>query len=1033
MGVEDVGTFLASVGSPLVQGNDAKKVLPASAVLQLLNAQIETLKSSETRTETKTSEPTPSPIELDEELKHALIAYAKATAQYFYTSAVPALAAPLVDASKRVIGWRQALASKDYAVLPDRILACQNALQHIGIQLDLLNQHVDLAETGSMSRSATVRKIATMTKTLLNESHDQLMHDWKEVMHVTNEKTRVDIKIESLATASEHSSDAWLAGMWKLVCAMNHGKEAINTICAMLESRIIEPILDQDQHWQLLPVTNGASTAEIHVQVREGHAEKLDGASVKALIAILGIIHDKFLLPCSRSLQENSEWASTQNLLTEIPKRIVPRLLASFKSYLLRGLPKTELSLQQLQSTSKAIQQIAIQFHTALLEFNYAREASRSLSKERNFAHLHTQPRSDLDQWTAHISTLLYQQRQGNVLSDVRTNILRTDDKAWDSITIKSPVQIAELSSDEPRALPKIQRNLPELANTQKTASIRDPPIAQQEAIENQQHNLLQESSFDTPTPVPTSEVRDTSKRRKKTLGAVQRLGAAPSSSKGLSSVKDIAVPKAATDSNENKPVSAPTVRERSKAEPEEDDWGWGDDDEVEMNEDMDMPTEPQIDRQTDDWDLDDPWDDNAEESSISRTTLANHKQQATPTPDSDKKTGWNSGDEVENLLEGPQNATIEPSKTETHQSAFSGDAANEDSFDAWDWNDSEGEVELCQSTAQTKGEVTSQKYESERDTQKLQMETVSHVVTQRCLAINERIQKELDNLSIEKDTGLLRNVCDSILESYQLYRALMPVTHASSLQHVPILTMLFSNDCVHIANLIHGKINPKLSKLSTSKEVSNLMHALEREAEKLQELSTLWQAAQLDLQMYSLQECLDQADGFVKTDQDARNVACERVIAQVDHILQHLLKVWKPVVTRGVLIELMGKLVQAVYTRVQADIEQLEDISEVESHRLAALCRTLLEAQTAMFAHAADCDAESAGALAATVVPSWFKFSYLPELLTGALADIEYLLFDSGGALLDYETEEITALIRALFADTTNRRRLLDRVQRSL
>ena len=46
---------------------------------------------------------------------------------------------------------------------------------------------------------------------------------------------------------------------------------------------------------------------------------------------------------------------------------------------------------------------------------------------------------------------------------------------------------------------------------------------------------------------------------------------------------------------------------------------------------------------------------------------------------------------------------------------------------------------------------------------------------------------------------------------------------------------------------------------------------------------------------------------------------------------------------------------------------------------------------------------------------------------------DIEYLLFenDSGSALVDYSRDEMVALVRALFADTPNRRRVLDRLHR--
>jgi centromere/kinetochore protein ZW10 len=63
--------------------------------------------------------------------------------------------------------------------------------------------------------------------------------------------------------------------------------------------------------------------------------------------------------------------------------------------------------------------------------------------------------------------------------------------------------------------------------------------------------------------------------------------------------------------------------------------------------------------------------------------------------------------------------------------------------------------------------------------------------------------------------------------------------------------------------------------------------------------------------------------------------------------------------------------------------------------------------------------------------VPSWFKASYLSEILTGSLVDIEFLYFEAG-ALVDYSKPELISLIRSLFADTPKRARVIDRIQAS-
>ena len=120
-------------------------------------------------------------------------------------------------------------------------------------------------------------------------------------------------------------------------------------------------------------------------------------------------------------------------------------------------------------------------------------------------------------------------------------------------------------------------------------------------------------------------------------------------------------------------------------------------------------------------------------------------------------------------------------------------------------------------------------------------------------------------------------------------------------------------------------------------------------------------------------------------------------------------------------LMWLLCQLVDAIFVRVLREMEDLQDISEQESNRLAELCRKLMDTASNVL-HGSETD-----------VPTYFKFAYLPDILQGSLADIEYLLFDneSGSALADYTRDEMNLLVRALFADTPQRRRLLDRIQR--
>ncbi|SHO76247.1 Uncharacterized protein MSYG_0585 [Malassezia sympodialis ATCC 42132] len=413
----------------------------------------------------------------------------------------------------------------------------------------------------------------------------------------------------------------------------------------------------------------------------------------------------------------------------------------------------------------------------------------------------------------------------------------------------------------------------------------------------------------------------------------------------------------------------------------------------------------PKNEKPEDDWE----WGDEDEELAPQNNSTLREKE------DLDDDWGWGDDDaEVEQIL----SETIEPPSTQYSQQAGSA-SVEEKSLDAWDWNedDTEGEPEP---KMPYKPDISATLHPPASAVQPISHLWQTYSVSKRIIEIHELIAIQWRRL--DEDMQMRPWTAQGLVESVQLYRALMPIVHGQVLQHVPLLGMLFVNDCAFTAVTLR-EYATRSNKWGAFRMSSRQMleGSLRAEADLLDDMSTQWRTALLAFQAQSLHECMDQADGFSRTDDNARYEACERAILQVQHLLTHLASVWRPVMAAETLVQVMCELVDGLFSRIMHEIEDLQDISEPESMRLAKLCHMLLEAVTSVLDGAE------------TQVPSYFKFAYLPDILQGSMADLEYLLFgnESGSALCDYTREEMVMLVRALFADTPNRRRLLDGIQR--
>lgn len=987
MGTEDVERFLASVGSPLAQGGEAQKTLPADAVLQLLNARIESLAAPlETAPKPTTSDSVPGLEEyLDEDMVAALRAYASATAQYTYTSAVANMTKQLSEAMQHVADVHTALDARDWERLPTLLPDAQEALLLVGIEVDFVHNVLrDVPGDEALAHSATVHRLREHCQRLLVQMHSQVNKDWERAVQVLDAGGDIVLAVQNSPHEDPESANTpSLLDLWEYAQGMNLGESVAERIASLLERKIVRPMLGDVADWHATQSTTSDDILTQLVLSQAPSSDPLQGAAIPALVQVLVFLRETLFLPSAHDGPAIQDALLAPTLQVLVSHTLVPKLVASLKTYLLRCLPTREASLEAAKEATDRVTRLALQVHEALVEHGYARASTESGSMVRRPGWAPLEPLTDLPTWVEHVGGLCTEHILGGVLDHVRAAILRMDDKSWDMIDVER--QVPDEGQRPPPRNPFKAELKPKVQETKQA-----PPPKIPEPVKS-------------PVVAPKPAVPAAGKAKKPTLGGVKKLGATPLQTP----TKPAPAPAPAPA-----PPPAPTPAE-PVPEPDDDDWGWGDDDLD--NEPKQPTTEAPKDAPADDWDMDDAWGDVAKDTKPSETATPGGPDGAAD--DMDDDWGWGSDGEVEEMLGEP----APPSEAQPPPAPEPEDS----SFDAWGMQEPDVESPETEHVP-LPPEPTPPPAPS--------MKSVSIKISARCRAVVAHAEEQFGLLSHVSDPRLRHAVAQSLLECCQLYRAMMPAVHAASLQHVPLLSMLFANDCDYLADEMRTYADraAHLPGPAVKSGPLSLDAALQHEAAALRSVGSQWRQAQLALQTAALHECLDQADSFARTDDDARNATCERAIAQVSHILQHLVTVWRPVLSQDVLLHLLGELVQSVFARVQASIEDLEDISEAESTRLAVLCRTLLDAQTALFSQAAQVDTEAAGALAATSVASWFKFSYLPELLTGSLADIEFLLFDSGGALLDYTREEITALIRGLFADTPNRRRLLERIQRA-
>ncbi|KAG0065259.1 Centromere/kinetochore protein zw10 [Linnemannia elongata] len=270
-----------------------------------------------------------------------------------------------------------------------------------------------------------------------------------------------------------------------------------------------------------------------------------------------------------------------------------------------------------------------------------------------------------------------------------------------------------------------------------------------------------------------------------------------------------------------------------------------------------------------------------------------------------------------------------------------------------------------------------------------------------------------------------LYNATRSLID---LYRALMPVHHARTLTNVPALAILFYNDCMYIARELE-KVPARLEDgIPGMDEVQ-----YDDSIPALKTLAKKWLDIQVQKQREELMESIDGAGEFRDCSVDTNFDACERSMKQVVLVFKHLGKAWKSTLSPMTFYKVLGQLLNEVSKRVIKELEELNDISEKESHKLATLCGLLFECEDQFdsagpLVEAAKGDAYDDEDPIHFFVPTWQKFQLLADILELSFAEI--MTRFRAGQLHMFEEGELSDLICAIFADTPLRKHNLEEIE---
>ena len=342
---------------------------------------------------------------------------------------------------------------------------------------------------------------------------------------------------------------------------------------------------------------------------------------------------------------------------------------------------------------------------------------------------------------------------------------------------------------------------------------------------------------------------------------------------------------------------------------------------------------------------------------------------------------------------------------------------------DAWGWDDEEEKTAAAEQKAAGKSNgTTTRKAPAEREIVLKEVYTVTEM-PESILSIISRQLEDADTMTKDDFAWLqaaspstgLRALPALILA---MFRATAPSFYETSMSSG---NMHLYNDCLYLSE--------RYKDVMSTAPINNNgddVAALEKFAKSAY-------AREMDTQRTVLGDLLDGAQGFASCTEYPFSVECETAVTSTVDRIKIVHEEWKTILSQSALLQSTGSLLATIIEKVIKDIEDMEDIPEAESQRLASFCSQISKLDVLFTPQRANETpaSEESPPMTAVYVYNWLRFQYLANILESSLVDIKYL-WTEGELSLEFTVDEVVDLIKALFADSHHRRNAISEIRRA-
>ena len=402
----------------------------------------------------------------------------------------------------------------------------------------------------------------------------------------------------------------------------------------------------------------------------------------------------------------------------------------------------------------------------------------------------------------------------------------------------------------------------------------------------------------------------------------------------------------------------------------------------------------------TDDWN--NSWD--KEHRSSKETSSADGK-------DTDDTSGWGFDDDGDN------NDNQEDAQDRSH--------ANGDvEADAWGWEEDDEDGSKAKKPSSTDAKTANgDRQQTIADSQELIL-TEYYSVT------------DIPDHLVEV---ISRDISDAVTLQGALHPSLSDIPAASGLLALPTLAlaMFRATASTHYANASNlGNMNLYNDASYIADKLRDMnapsgMQTIDADCAAMLKFARSAYAREMDTQRTVLNDLLDGAQGFGNCTQFPYAQEIENAVTTTVDRIRTVYMQWEPILSKSALLQSTGALLSTTIAKYINDIEELEDISEAQSHRLADFTSqfTALEDLFLATPPGRELATEDTVPMTAVYVNNWLKLQYLGQLLDSSLVDIEFL-WSQGELSLEFSSEEVVDLVKALFADSSRRKAAITAVK---